>query len=885
MQIILPHTNTDLDALGSAVGARLLYPEAKIVLPGTVGPQVTEFLSLHRYALRTLTWRDVPASEVTRAIVVDTADRDRLGAFQSLPPGVEIHLFDHHPPEPDDLSGSLEVRAATGAAATLFAELLEEAGVEPTPFEATAMLLGIYADTGSLSLGSTTDRDARAAAFLLAHGANLRVVSRFSKSPLTVDQQELLDAWRSSSRTIEVRGSKIALLTASVPGYVGGVAIIVQLLQEILTAHAVIGIVGMGKKVHLIGRSEVPWVDVGHLCAAFGGGGHAAAASAVVKGRALDEVVSQVEALLQGGVGPCPTAADLMSHPVKMVQIDQTAEQARRLMLRYGHSGLPVADPEGRLAGMISLRDVEKAERHGLVHAPVKGLMAPRVVTVTPETPLDRVQELMLEKDIGRVPVVEGERIVGILSRTDLLGLLYGGPAPRWHQMLYRPGKQSDPESREALERLAQMDASLQEFLHQAGAVAGSAGQRAYLVGGFVRDLLLGRPNLDLDLVVEGDGQRFARRLAGALGARVEPVERFGTAHIYLESAASGSTLPEAEGGAGSVGLTAQGLPDRIDVATARREYYAHPGALPEVEGAALHEDLYRRDFTFNALAIRLGPQGPEALVDFFGGAADLAHGLVRILHSLSFVEDPTRILRAVRFAHRYDFRLEPETEACARRAIEEGFLVRVSGQRIRQELYLLLREERSGTALRRLDALGALQALFPGITVPVDALDDDPFFVDQPEPWLAKLAILLSELPAEDGLKALTFLRLRREEHEPIARALAEWRTAAEALDGGSPSQVVALLAGWSPAGLALLRTKGLCDIIDLYTREWRSVRLAITGDDLLALGLPRGRRIGEILEAVLAERLEGRAPDRASQLAVAARLAQLEGGRSCSI
>lgn len=881
MEIILPHANTDLDALGAAVGARLLYPEAKIVLPGTVGPQVTEFLSLHRYALRTLTWRDVAAESVTRAIVVDTADRERLGAFDQLPPGVEVHLYDHHPPEPDDLEGVVEVRDSTGAAATLFAELLEEAGVVPTPFEATAMLLGIYADTGSLSLGNTTDRDARAAAYLLQHGANLRVVDRFAKQPLTPEQQELLDAWRTSTRYLQIRGSKIAILTATMPGYVHGVSIVVQTLQELLTAHAVIGIVGLGKKVNVIGRSEVPWIDVSQLCAAFGGGGHAAAASAVVKGEPIEAVVAKVESLLEEQVGPCPTAGDLMSHPVKMVQQERTAEQARRLMLRYGHSGLPVADDDGRLVGMISLRDVEKAERHGLTHAPVRGLMARQVVTVTPETPLDRVQELMLEKDIGRVPVVVGERLVGILSRTDLLGLLYGGPAPRWHEMLFREGKQQDPESAEALARLAAMNETLQEFLRQAGAVGATNGQKVYLVGGFVRDLLLDRPNLDLDLVVEGDGLRYARRLGEAIGARVEPVERFGTAHLYLPTVLEHpSILPEAEGGAGPVGLTAQGMPDRIDVATARREYYAHPGALPQVEGAALHEDLYRRDFTINAMAVRLGADGPEALVDFFGGASDLAHGLIRILHSLSFVEDPTRIIRAVRFAHRYGFQLAPETEACARRAIEDGFLGRVSGPRIRQELYLLLREMRSGTALRRLDNLGVLQVLFPGIAVPVAALDDDVAFAELDEPWVAKLAILLADLPAQDGMKALTFLRLRREEHEPIAKALLEWRTVAEALPEGSPSQVVALLAGWRDEGLAVLRAKGFCDIIDVYTHEWRTVRLAITGADLLAMGLRRGPRIGEILEAVLAERLEGRAPDRASQLEVARRLAEREGG-----
>lgn len=870
MEIIIPHTNTDLDALGAAVGAQVLYPRAVIVLPGAASPLAAEFISLHRYNLEFRKAKEVDMAAVTRIIVVDTADKARLGPLGSndaLESGVEVHLFDHHPPEHDDLVGTLEVRDQVGATCTLLAELIEESGAPISPLQATAMLLGIYADTVNLTVTSTTDRDAHAAAFLLSRGANLRALARFMQVALSPAQQALLHQLQTHARWLNVNGAHIRLLTAETPEYVGGLAVVVHRLQEIMPAHALFAVVKMADRVYLVGRSEVPWVDVGRVMAAFGGGGHAGAASAVVKGASLDEVTARLEQGLPDLVERPVMAKDVMSSPVKTITAAKPVRDAERLMLRHGHSGLPVVDDEGQLTGIVSLRDVEKARRHGLEHAPVKGIMMREVVTVPPDRPLDEVQDLLVDRDIGRVPVVADGRMVGIITRSDLLGQLYGGPAPRWHRTLFAgPGTVPvEAPGDDLLHRaVLYMAPELLQMLETAGDLAARMGVAVYAVGGFVRDLLLGRPNLDVDLVVEGDGIAFGHALGEALGGRVKEVARFVAAHVYL---------PE----------TSPHLPTRIDVATARREFYESAAALPIVEHADLREDLYRRDFTINAMAVRLTPHGLGGLVDFFGGLADLRAGQIRILHTLSFVEDPTRILRAVRFAHRYGFQLEAQTARIARSAVDEGFLNRVTIERLRNELILILQEPQSGGALEILQELGVLRRLLPGFQMDeatrtmldrVDGLAEElPNLYAAALPWLAKLVILLHGLPVAEGLAMVKRLKLKRDYAQAVANTLVEWRIAADLVTSrqAKPSEVVRHLADWPPEGLLMLYLLGGGERVLRYWQEWRLVRLSITGAEVIGAGVPAGPIVGKALEHVLAACLDGQALDRDTQLALA--------------
>lgn len=883
MQIIVPHASTDLDAFGAAAGLRVLYPSATVVLPGTVLPGAAAFASLHRYHLPTRPARDVDLERVDLVVVADTADRDRLGAVAEVVgrPGVRLHLYDHHPREPGDLQGELEVWEPVGAASTLVAELIEEAGAALSPQTATALLLGIYADTSFLTLPSTTPRDARAAAFLLERGANLALAERFVSPDLTPAQQELLAQLLASERLHTVRGVRVRVAPGETQGYVGGLALVVHRLLDLRPAPATFVAVRMGDRVHLVGRSGVPWVDARAALAPFGGGGHPGAAAAVVRGRGLEEVVQALLESVERTAGQPLTARDLMKAPVRAVAPDRTVAEAERLMLRYGYSGLVVTEGS-RVVGVVSRADTERARRHGLAHAPVKGVMSRPAVTIPPSMPLDEVQGLMIERGVGRLPVVEDGQLVGIVTRSDVLGELYGGSAPHWHRRLHgSPGAPPEATVR-AREHQASLPPAVRDVLRAAGCVARDTAQPAYAVGGFLRDLLLGRPNTDVDIAVEGDGIAFAARLAAVTGGSVHPVPRFGTAHVILPG----------------------GL--RVDVATARREFYEHAAALPQVEHADLREDLYRRDFTINALAARLTPDGPGEVVDFFGGYRDLEAGLIRVLHSLSFVEDPTRVLRAVRFACRYGFRLEAETGQLAREAVSGGLLLRLSPHRLRAELVLILSEETAAECLDQLAALGALDQVLPGLrwgdaprqalraagsvlggrdgeAAPVPAAIRD--LVRAAEPWLVR-AVCLAPGFEDPGLAVRSLadrLELPRRARRVLARVLPGWRDALERLAQPEvrPSQVVELLEGWPPEGLVLLWLLGqegaAAGRVRRYLEEWRHVRPRIGPEDLRRAGVPPGPACGRALAAARRARLDGVAatPEEELEAGVEAALA----------
>ncbi len=382
-------------------------------------------------------------------------------------------------------------------------------------------------------------------------------------------------------------------------------------------------------------------------------------------------------------------------------------------------------------------------------------------------------------------------------------------------------------------------------------------GEGVYLVGGTVRDILLDEPGFDVDLAVEGDGVRFAEALARRIGGRVRSHDAFGTAVVE------------------------HGKEERVDVVTARSERYEAPAALPVVAPGTIDDDLARRDFAINAMAASLGADDLGRLVDPFDGRADLAAHTIRVLHDTSFVDDPTRIFRAVRYASRYGFALDDHTHELARNAIESGLVGRLTPARLRDELVLLLDEAQAPASIRRLGELGADRAVHEGLVADdetaelferLEALRDE-YRLAIPT-WRLGLAALGRGLG--DGVRPwLESLALRRQDAQGVAAAVvAGPRLPGELRQARTPADVVAVAEPYpddaSLMALALSETPALRD----YFERLRDVRLEVDGTDLAGLGLEESPRVGEVLAELRRRKLNGELDGRDSELAAAKEL-----------
>ena len=863
--VVVGHANPDFDAYASTVAATKLFPGARGVFLGTQNANVRDFHALHSEFLEFADLKGLDLSSIERLVMVDTRDPGRIGELGAvaLDPGVEVVIYDHHPRMAGDIERGEDLSRPVGATSSILAHEIRDRGVPLTPLEASVLLLGVHEDTGSLTFPGSTAYDADAAAFLMAEGADMEVVNQFLNRTLNAEQRDLLEKLTASLEIWDIHGRRVAVGTAKVDQYVDSAGVVTHYVVEDLGHRVAVAVVDMPQRTQIVGRSRLHEVDIGAVLERLGGGGHAQAASAALRGTDAAHVLPRLREALEAEVRPPLTAADIASSPVRTITLATTMRAAGELMLRWGHGALPVLDGDV-VAGLVTRKDVDRAIRHGLGHAPVKGFMASEIVTARPSTDLESLERLLTSENIGRIPVLDGGRLVGIVTRKDVLRAEHGDA------YLDR----GFPEARgEATRRfLESVDALLPEEVRAAvreiGALAEDEGVRAYVVGGFVRDMLLGRPNVDVDVVVEGDGIAFADLAARRLGGRVKAHMRFGTAVLVLSRSL------------------------HLDVTSARSEYYTRPGALPTVERSSLRQDLLRRDFSINAMAASIEPAEFGEIADPFGGLRDLRRGVIRALHSLSFVEDPTRIMRAARFERRFGFAMEPSTAELARHAVGMGLLGDISGARLRQELFAILAEEPARSPLERLYELGALAMLLPDgadtkaalrdVAACEEALAEAAWCLERsPRRVTALLAALAGRCEPKAVEHWVRWLRVGRENarapvqlSERAPHLLRVLGSAAAMRD----SRLHGVLAGLDPETLVYLRARGGVHVrtrIDRYVTLLAPVKLEVTGDDLTSMGAQPSHAYSAILAQVLADRLDGVVAGRDAELADLKRLA----------
>jgi tRNA nucleotidyltransferase (CCA-adding enzyme) len=867
VQVITTHVNADFDALASMIGARKLYPGAVLVFPGATERGLRDFiLKSAGYLFGFQRAKNIDLEQVSRLILVDTKQRGRIGRFAEIAdrPGVEIHVYDHHPPSADDLTAIHEVSRPVGATTTILVQLVREQGLTLTPEEATVMALGIYEDTGSLLFESTTPEDYHAAAWLLEQGADLNVVHEIIAKDLTSEQIALLNEIIQATTVYNIGGIDIALTWASLETYVGDFAVLVHKLMELENFKVLFALARMEDRTHIVARSRLAEVNAGEIMAAFGGGGHPTAASASVHNLTLIQVEEKLLTLLRSTLPGRARARELMSSPVKAVGAGCTVAHAAELIVRYNVNVLPVMEDDceqvagGRLVGLISRQVLEKAMFHHLGERLVSDFMSTEFQTISAEGTLLDIQNIIIEGKQRLLPVVEEGSFKGVITRTDLLNKLIDESLRG--QPLYKERARQKSIANVLNERLPEEVVGL---LRQVGEVAEELGYTAYAVGGFIRDLLLKRANLDIDVVIEGDGIKFARTLAARMHARARYHREFGTALVIF--------------------------PDgfKIDVATARLEYYEYPAALPTVEISSLKLDLYRRDFTVNTLAVKLNPAEFGILLDFFNAQRDLKEGRLRVLHNLSFIEDPTRIFRALRFEQRFGFKLGKQTTNLIKSAIRVNPFANLSRRRVFIEVKLILQEDDPLAILRRLSDFGLLAAIHPkiGLGGTKEALFEEAgkviawhglLFLEEPyERWLVYFLVLIDELSSEEARELfgeLFWLGPRRGPQLASERLAAQ--RAARTLEAPTllPSEIYKLLSGLSTEVLLWLMAKTHAErgrrAVSLYFTELKKVRIELTGEDLINMGLKPGPVFQEVLGSLFEARLNGLVKTREDEI-----------------
>lgn len=873
--LITCHANADCDAFAAMLAARHLYDSPALLFPGTheagLG-RVYRDLDKDKYDF--IDYSRIKWEEYERLVLVDTRQSSRAPYVAQLlgRKGLKLEIWDHHPAASDDLASATIHYASCGAVTSLLCAELQRKGIRLDPEEATLMGLGIYADTGSFTYSSTTQADFQAASWLLSQGMNVTRINEMACHELTSLHVQALNSLLESVRIYTFNNVQVALAEASMEHYLGDFANLAHKLMEMERFSVLFAMGLMGDRIQIVARSHSNAINVGEICAELGGGGHAYAASASVRFKSLHEVREIILRRLHEQAHPEQCAADYMSSPAIGIEQTGSIRAADELMLHFGLKAIPVFAPGTRTCtGILDAQTAARANGHGLGADRVEEYMQRRISLLSPGASLRELAEIIVGGRQRLVPIVENDQVTGVVTRTDLINV-FASQCESLGAINTKEGKTHNVAKliRERLPR------EMQDILKLAGELGKKMGLPVYAVGGFVRDILIGYPTQDIDLVAEGNGIAFARELARELGGRVREHQKFLTSVVIYHDE--------------------KGVERHVDVATARLEYYEYPAALPTVELSSIKMDLFRRDFSINALAVRLDGDFYGDLQDFFGGRRDIRDRLIRVLHTLSFVEDPTRCIRAVRFEQRYKFRIGPGTEKLIKNILSMQLLEKLSADRLFHEIRHIADEENASACFERLDNLGILAALSPHL-----ALNPQKrAALKQIQDILAWYRLLYYEYDATSWIcyfmglcKGLNYTRTasawkslglpesrkseilqQRQKLRNLWPKLTAWQKK-EDMGTASVSQFCSLLRELSLETLlyamAATDDHGLEKNISRYITKWRHEKADINGHDLMRLGIEPGPLYGELLQKVLNAKLDGKAPTPKSQIALA--------------
>lgn len=821
--VVISHSYADFDAIASMIAATKIYPDACPVINNSTEKEVQRFLTIYKDYFGFNFLQDISLEKMDHLIVVDFQDFSRIKPIQEelKKREIKVEIFDHHPLENCHSLKQKKIKPY-GSSTTIFYEILKRKKIAIQPIEATLFLIGIYEDTGALTFSSTTVKDIEAAAFFLKNGAKLNVISEFVFPPIDDTQKHLFSQLFNTVQKFDFKGITVAISAVDSKKYVNGVSFLVHRIMETIEVDCLFVIVRFKEKVLIIGRSrDVNTLHIGKVLELFGGGGHPQAGSAFLDSHTpeLNLIVLQLLGQIKKNIKISRLVNDFMTSPVKVVSPGISAEETLKIMLRYGHSGLPVVE-NGKIIGIISRSDIARINEESLIQRPVSAYMSRNPILISPETSMREAERLMVEKEIGRLPVVFENKIVGIITRTDLLRALYG------IQKISSKRSKSRSEFPNQAEIIFLLRKSIPEpileKIHRIGKAADELNYKIYLVGGSVRDLLLEEKPNDFDFLIEGSAILLSEKLKEEKGFFVVQNRKFQTAKIQIDSNL------------------------HFDLASARTEYYEHPADLPTVSKGSLREDLFRRDFTINTLAICLNKQDFGSLINCYQGYEDLKNKKIKILHNLSFIEDPSRIFRAISYALKFKFTLDQGTKVAAINAMKSGIFHRTSKFRILSELISMLNEIFPVTkAIKMLEDLHATALLSENIRINqeilshIDCLDQNLSELPIHDKWLLYFIALTLQINDTEVLEISDRLKLNQKKINFILHFRNNYKNTLKELESTKKnSEIWSLLNLYSEEELLILSSISKSEntkskIIKFY-RELRFIKPNHDGSEI---------------------------------------------------
>ncbi len=430
MNIVIGHSNMDLDCIASIVLAGKIYPDYKKVRSRLIHPVAKNLYNLMRKNIDFLTLKDVINEDIENIVVVDTRSMQRIREFESLIEKAtgDIIVYDHHPSDSHDIPGMKLNHSSCGANASFIGSILMEKNIPLTPDEATIGLTGIYADTGNFTHENITSDDFIVSDFFLKNGASIKLVKYFLENLKEEYQVSLIHEILNRITHRDLNGQHIILSYVELEDQISGLASVVEKIFEIENPDAFFAVFYLRKRktTLIIARSKKDRIKLNQLLSHFDGGGHEKAASAKVKGGTGEDVFNELIEVLSSNLENARTAEDLMTKDVYCIDENEKIIDASMYLENINCTGAPVINSSNELTGILTLRDIMKARKSQQMHSPVKGYMSRKVITVEKSTTLSGIEKLLYKNSIGHLPVLDNGEIAGIITRTDFLKFLYG---------------------------------------------------------------------------------------------------------------------------------------------------------------------------------------------------------------------------------------------------------------------------------------------------------------------------------------------------------------------------------------------------------------------------------------------------------------------------